>query len=205
MFIVFEGIDGSGKSTQAELFKDFLLNRGYRVNLSAEPTKGPIGALIRTSLSGKVKVSPPELALLFAADRVAHSDSIKFNLANLSDIEISDRYYMSSLVYQSLDGVHPKFISKINELALTPDLLIYIDVDVENALQRINSRNKETEIFENQDFLRKSLIRYKSSLEFPEIGRTSATFDGNQTVEQVHSEIINYWIENVEKKNTPAQ
>ena len=110
-FIVFEGIDGAGKTTQIQLLSAALEQRGIKCNVSAEPTKLPIGVKIREKLSGKVPSTPIEMAELFAADRAMHNTHPECGIGKLlSDgiTAISDRYYYSSMAYQGKDIGLPK-------------------------------------------------------------------------------------------------
>jgi dTMP kinase len=155
MFIVLEGLDGCGKSTHAGLLAEWLREKGSDVLLTAEPTGGPIGLLIREILSGKFGVDPKTMALLFTADRVEHTLEIRAAL-DLGRTVISDRYYYSTVAYQSAQGVDRKWLMELNKFALTPDLVVFLDVDP--ALGA--ARTKTNEIFERKEFLGKVNTEY---------------------------------------------
>jgi len=150
MFIVLEGLDGCGKSTHARLLADWLTGKGRDVFLTAEPTRGKIGLLIREILSGSVKSDPRTLALLFTADRVEHVSEIRAAVEAGRDV-VCERYYYSTIAYQAAQGVDRAWLMGMNMFALSPDLVVYLDVDPATAA----SRAKSNEIFEREDFLGK--------------------------------------------------
>lgn len=153
LFIVFEGLDGSGKSTQISMLKDKLKLTGRKVYVTAEPTNSATGGLIRDALSNNYKREPSELASLFLTDRISHNVNpvwgIKKALKEGSDV-ICDRYYYSSFAYQSL-GTDLKWLMDMNlncPQILKPDLCIYLDVDPEQCKNRVDSERNHLEIFE---------------------------------------------------------
>ncbi|AEF95975.1 dTMP kinase [Methanotorris igneus] len=150
MFIVFEGIDGSGKTTQAK-----LLTKKLNAFYTCEPTEGQIGRLIREILKGKKKCEKETLALLFAADRVEHVKLIEEKLKE-SHV-VCDRYLYSSIAYQTSQGVDEDFILQINRFAKKPDIVVLLTVDVEEGMKRLG---KEKEIFEKEEFLKKVQNKY---------------------------------------------
>jgi dTMP kinase len=160
-FIVFEGIDGAGKTTQIELLKAALAERGFFCKTSAEPTELPSGKEIRAALSGKIKKTPLEMAEMFAHDRTLHNTDpeigINRALSNGFTV-ISDRYYYSSLAYQgaALGYETVASLNLDNKDIRTPDLCIFLDLTPERSLERINSRGETAEIYENYDYLKKT-------------------------------------------------
>ncbi len=153
MYIVLEGIDGSGKSTQTKFLKKWMQNMGLNVELIAEPTTSPVGQLIRELLLNPHTDKPDfqkKLGLLFAADRLFLKD--KLNSLENDKIILSDRSYYSSLVYQE-----PKeWICSLNRYAKKPDLIILLDVDEKTAMKRC----KGTDGFENEAFLKNTRQKY---------------------------------------------
>jgi dTMP kinase len=149
LFIVFEGIDGSGKTTQAELLKNSLLLAGNQAVLSPEPSNGVIGNLIRQALKQKIIFSQDrdlfdrQLAYLFAADRHDHLyndvDGV-FKLIKDNYHVISTRYYFSSLAYNCDTTEQFDFIRKLNDRFPNPDLTIYLDIPIEESLARLKNR-----------------------------------------------------------------
>ena len=140
-FIVIEGIDGSGKGTQAQYLYDFVKRTYPHLNpvLTSEPTRTGSGKLLRQFLKEDV-LEPQALALLFAMDRLQHvCETILPNL-KLGRCVISERYVYSSLVYQSVSGADLAWVTEINKFAVIPDLMIYLDVPPEESRKRVISR-----------------------------------------------------------------
>ncbi|MBC7980943.1 MAG: dTMP kinase [Armatimonadetes bacterium] len=150
MFIVLEGIDGTGKSTQARRLADHFLARGRTVVLSREPTDGPWGTLLRDSASTG-RLTPEEELETFLKDRRQHvTEKIAPALAAGHTV-ILDRYYFSTMAYQGARGFDPQEIRRQNEaFAPVPDLLLILDLDVDTALQRIGTRGDSANQFEQR-------------------------------------------------------
>ncbi|WP_420460401.1 dTMP kinase [Neolewinella sp.] len=158
-FIVVEGLDGSGKTTQIEHLRDYFQARGEACYLTAEPTDLPTGKFIRRVLRGQEHVDPRTLAALFAADRVEHlfhaTEGILTKLAAGYHV-ISSRYYFSSLAYQS-EYVDPAWVANLNRLAkatLPADLTLFLDLDPAVSMQRITGRGEGSELYETLEKLR---------------------------------------------------
>ena len=144
MYIVFEGIDGSGKSTQIRLLKEWLEANGFRVETFVEPTDSEVGKLIRKILQrpdAQTERVQRTLGLLFAADRMWIMDKLE----DESKIIISDRSFISSLAYQE----PMEWIEVLNRYAKKPDLLILLDLDVKKSVARTSGEDT----FENEEFL----------------------------------------------------
>ncbi len=149
-FICIEGLDGSGKTTQARLLVK-RLKRHHNTIYTAEPSNGTIGKLIRRRyLHDDERASRIVEALLFAADRSEHVERTVLPALKKGKIVVSDRYVYSSLAYQGAEGLDPKWIRKINKHTLHPDMAIYIDVRPETALQRLRSKRSVMEKLETQ-------------------------------------------------------
>ena len=196
-FIVFEGIDGAGKTTQIQLLSSALEERGIKCNVSAEPTKLPIGVEIRKRLSGAIPTTPIEMAELFAADRAMHNTHPECGINKLlSDgiTAISDRYYYSSMAYQGADIGLPK----VKELNLGnpdirhPDLCIFLDLTPEVSLKRINSAGREsTEIYETYEILEKTRNKFFEILDtMEEMGDKIVKIDASGSIEEVAEKIL---------------
>jgi len=189
-FIVFEGIDGSGLSTQSYLLKEYLLTNNKKVLLTKEPTDGLIGMLIRNTLKKRIKFDEITLSLLFAADRMDHLSSLNFDNY---DYVISDRYYISNFAYQS-QKVDLNFLIEINRYARTPDLVIFLDVKPEICIERIKHNRDHIEIYENIKQLKIVKENYLKILEYlKKKGQNIVIIDGNKSIEEVHKEVIK-WI-----------
>ena len=147
MYIVLEGIDGAGKSTQIKLLKEWLENNGLKVETIVEPTDMEVGKLIRKLLTRSDATSDTmqkTLGLLFAADRLILMDKIE-QLENDNIVVISDRSFYSSLSYQEPQ----EWIKEINKFAKIPDLVLLLDLDVKKSVERCDG----TDEFENEEFL----------------------------------------------------
>ena len=157
-FIVIEGIDGAGKTTQAELLREHLEGQGRQVFRTAEPTPFPTGIALREALGGRVKKSECEMAVMFVCDRIAHNihptEGIEAVLESGCDI-ICDRYYYSSLAYQghSTDYGWVKAMNLSCPEIRKPDVCIYLDLTPEQSLLRISRGRDSVEIYENQETL----------------------------------------------------
>ena len=151
-FIVFEGTDGSGKSTQMKLLGKYLEERGQKCSFTREPTDSKFGSLLHSCMTGEIDTDEHTIAAMFAADRLDHihnpQNGIKASLAKGYTV-LCDRYYFSSFAYNggfvSLDWVISLNTPAMQELK--PDLVIYIDVSPEESMKRV-SRRGETERYE---------------------------------------------------------
>ncbi len=160
-FIVFEGIDGAGKSTQITMLTNALTERGIAVSCSSEPTSYPTGKQLRAVLSGSVPATDDEIAVMFALDRKNHNTNpdggINAQLGAGITV-ISDRYYYSSLAYQGVQIGLPRVmeLNLDNKNIRTPDLCIFLDLEPEESLKRIGGRDVKKEIFETYEYLEKT-------------------------------------------------
>lgn len=157
-FIVFEGIDGCGKSTQLKLLATALKARGRQVCMTAEPTDSPTGHALRAALSGKDPRTPYEMAALFTLDRIGHNqcpDGIADRLAGGYDV-LCDRYYYSSLAYQGslCDYEWVKHMNTACPEIRHPDLCVFLDLPPAESLARVAKRGEAREIYEKEETLR---------------------------------------------------
>lgn len=145
--MVFEGIDGSGKSTQARILADTLESDGFDVLLTAEPSDGPVGSVIRSVTK---RLAPEEEARLFTEDRRDHVRRVIIPALNAGRIVVCDRYIFSSAAYQGARGIAPDTIIATNlSFAPLPDITFLLDLPVEAAIERIaRSRPKGFSQFE---------------------------------------------------------
>ena len=172
-FIVIEGLDGAGKTTQIELLRDRLQSMGQACHLTAEPTDLPTGQLIRRVLRHEITADPRTLAALYAADRIEHlhhpEEGILAQLAAGYHV-IASRYYFSSLAYQS-EHADPAWVASLNLLAkrtLPADLTIFLDLEPEVSMERIAARGEKTELFETHEKL--THVRESFQLAFQHFG-----------------------------------
>lgn len=152
-----EGIDGCGKTTHTKLLAEWLRAKGYRVVVTDEPTDGIIGRIIKRALRGEIRLQVTTEALLFAADRIQHIDEVIRPALKAGKIVITERYFYSSLAYQSARGLSMTWLESINRAALKPNLSILIDLPADVAFQRIK-RSRRLDKFE-QDMKLQRLVR----------------------------------------------
>jgi len=159
-FIVIEGLDGSGKTTQARLLVK-KLQRSHNAVYTTEPSVGKIGSFIRERcLYGEKRLDSAVEALLFAADRVEHIQNEVVPALNEGKLVVSDRYVYSSLAYQGSAGLNIDWINVINKHALKPDLAIFIDVTPEIVLERLNRKKSVMENLETQRAVRQLYLKF---------------------------------------------
>lgn len=183
VFFCIEGLDGCGKTTQAKLLVR-RLKRDYDVIYTAEPSKGRIGRFIKNyCLHGDKRGSSVVEALLFAADRFEHVENVVLPALQRGKIVVSDRYVYSSLAYQGTAGLDLKWIEKINEHAIRPDLAIFIDVKPETVVQRLKPKKSVMENLETQRKVREVYVRFVEKGELVRI-------DGNESKREVAENII---------------
>lgn len=203
-FIVIEGIDGSGTSTQAAMLGKWFRNRGLPVLVTHEPTDGPIGSMIRQILTHRLVVcgmTGPRaptwatMTLLFAADRLDHLESsIQPNLLDGVNV-VSDRYDLSSIAYQSATGSEhasddvTAWVQSVNSRARRPDLTIVLDVDPAIAAERRAERAYTTELYEDNT-LQQALAEAYAKADDLVPGDHVVHVDGNQSMEKVHAAIV---------------
>jgi dTMP kinase len=159
-FIVIEGLDGSGKTTQAKLLAA-KLKKSHNVVFTAEPSRGKIGKFIRNSiLYDETRSLPSVEALLFAADRLEHVKNEVLPAMEQGHLVVSDRYLYSSLAYQGSAGLSLDWIETINQHALKPDLALFIDVAPETVLMRLKRKKSVMETLETQQKVREVYLKY---------------------------------------------
>lgn len=195
-FIALEGIDGAGTTTQMRLAHDWLVGRGAQCHATAEPTNGPIGALLRQILRGRLvavprdgatqPVDPAATALLFAADRLDHLQNEVIPRLEDGWHVICDRYVASSFAYQSLD-TDLRFVRQINEKAIAPDLVIYVRVRPEVGMARIATRAGR-DAFEQLSVQKRVAAAYDKVFEDWRSSRL-VIVDGEQDVSQVTGKV----------------
>jgi len=154
LLVVFEGIDGSGKTTQARALVRRLRRRGRQAVFFREPTRGTWGRAIKRMAARADSLTPEEELALFVKDR---RENVARNLRPAlaaGKIVVLDRYYFSTIAYQGAKGLDTARIRRLNEsFAVPPDLVIILDVDASAGLGRIGGRKTRDELFEREDYL----------------------------------------------------
>jgi dTMP kinase len=159
-FIVIEGLDGSGKTTQAKILVK-KLKQSYGAVFTAEPSQGKTGKFIRNRILYGEKRSPITVeALLFAADRIEHIQDEVLPKLEEGRLVVCDRYTYSSLAYQGSAGLNLDWIIIINQNALKPDLSLFIDVDPEVVLSRLKRKKSVMENLKTQQKVREIYLEF---------------------------------------------
>ena len=183
----FEGLDGSGKSTQLVLLADALITEGYQVVTTREPTDGPFGRRIRQLLTNRGECSPEEELELFMADRRQHVESLILPALLDGKVVLTDRYYLSTAAYQGALGHDPEAILSANEaFAPLPDLCFFLTVPVHTGLLRITEgRGERPNDFEKESNLLK-VQKVFAGLRRPFIRQV----DGGRSITEVQADIL---------------
>ncbi|MGC9059310.1 MAG: dTMP kinase [Candidatus Aenigmatarchaeota archaeon] len=184
-FIVFEGIDGAGLTTQANLLENYLKSKGYDVILTKEPTNNLIGGLIRAALKKEWITSNKTLQLLFSADRAHHLEREIIPALEKGKIVISDRYFLSTIAYGMIE-VEKDWLKALNSKFLIPDIIFILDLPVEIALERIGKSRFGFELFEERGKLEK--IR-RNFIELSKEYNNCFIIDASKSIEEVHENI----------------
>ena len=194
-FIVFEGIDGAGKTTQINLLAKYLSEQGRAVYCTAEPTETVSGGLLRDALSGVTRRTICEMAAMFVFDRINHNvnpvNGIQKMLADGFDV-ICDRYYYSSLAYQG-SGTDPEWVSNMNlncPEIMRPDVCIFLDLTPEQSMARINRNRATQEIYENEEKLTQVRNQFYRVFEQLRERDNIQIVDAYRSVEEIHKDII---------------
>ena len=194
-FIVIEGLDGSGKSTQIEWLRDYFQSKGEAVHITHEPTDLPTGRLIRQVLRKEIEMDPRTLAALFAADRVEHlfhpAEGILAKLAGGYHV-IASRYYFSSLAYQG-EFMDPAYVASLNRLAkgtLPADLTVFLDLEPAQSMQRIANRREAAELFETEAKLQHVRDSFRQVFATYGADENIRTVDAGMEVAAVHEAIV---------------
>lgn len=202
LFIVLEGVDGAGTTTHTRALAEALRAKGLPITTTREPSDGPVGVLIRQILSGRVVVpgisgnrpsSWSTMALLFASDRLDHLEAtIHPNLMDGVTV-LSDRYYHSSVAYQSVTGGGEpetiRWVREINRHARSPDLTIVLDVSPGEAARRISERSAGREIYDGHE-LQGQLAAFYQDIEKHFPADTIVHIDSTRAIEAVALDVL---------------
>ncbi len=193
-FIVLEGLDGAGTTTQSQRLAAWLRAQGRRVHLTAEPSGGPVGALVRQVLSRRISGAPGDsrgfdggaLALLFAADRLDHlAAEVEPRLSEGFDV-VCDRFTLSSLAYQSLTTGDAAWVEAINERAAAPDATLFLEVSPGAAIRRRFAASASRELFEVPAFQRRVARAYRRGIaRLRRLGQRVEVVDGERALDDV--------------------
>ncbi|MED5465819.1 MAG: dTMP kinase [Myxococcota bacterium] len=190
LFIVLEGIDGSGTTTQLRRLAEHLGGEGYTVHTTAEPSTWPVGLFIRDVLEKRKSISPKGLALAFATDRLDHLTQEIDPKLQAGAIGLADRYVLSSLAYQSL-GAPMDWLLSINSQARAPDLSILLRVPPEVAAKRRAKRNSPEEIFDADQHQRAIAAAYDNIFTEDVFG-PKAVVDASGDMEEITSALLGH-------------
>jgi len=185
-FIVFEGLDGSGNTTEAELLVKYLRNKGKRVHFTSEPTQFLIGGLIKSQIAGEWKCSPECLQLLFTADRAYHLEKEIIPLLKRGINVICTRYMLSTLAYGNLEINDEEWLMEINKKFILPDITFFLKVSPQICIQRIKKERFHKELFEEEAKLKKVLKNY---LKFAKKFSNIYIINGEKSIKEVFEEI----------------
>lgn len=204
LFIALDGLDGSGKTTQAHMLVDRLKQEGHNAVYTKEPTDEPTGKLIRSILSGEVKVPAASWQYLFVADRVVHLEEVEKWLSQ-GKIVVTDRYFWSSVAYGVADrGFKGDFyLVALSVLScyhqfLIPDLNFYLSITPEIGMKRINANRAEKEIYEKKSKLLEIEKGYKMLLKkFP---KEFTIIDGARDIDSVHEDLYKMVLKKIKNR-----
>ena len=191
-FIVFDGIDGAGKTTQLDMLARRMTDDGESVYITAEPTGSDIGRLLRSALSGADKRSECEMAVMFVLDRIAHNAEIEEKI-NDGVCVLCDRYYHSTLAYQgkTTDYAWVRSMNIDCPEIRRPDVCIYLDLTPEESLARISKGRESVEIYENLEKLTEVRNAFHTAIDdLKRDGEKIFIVSANRSVEEISDEIF---------------
>lgn len=184
--IVFEGIDGTGKSTQLQLLASHLAQQGLSVVSTKEPTNGSYGRRIRQLYSDRQQMSITEELALFVEDRREHIDNVIGPGLEAHKIILCDRYFLSTIAYQGAAGADTREIARMNDFAPRPDLALIFEADPQSSTRRITEqRGDRLNDFEQLETLQRVAAHF-SALQQSYIRR----IDALQPVDTIHREVV---------------
>ncbi|MCJ7428944.1 MAG: dTMP kinase [Candidatus Nanohaloarchaeota archaeon QJJ-5] len=181
-FIVIEGADGAGTTTQSKQLADEL-----DAHWTYEPSGNKIGKFVDTMISGD-DFSPEAIALGFAADRMAHLEEEILPRLEKGRTVVCDRYYHSSFVYQPILGADRTWVEELNKHALVPDQTVILDIAAEEGMERVSERGHDGNIFEDLSFQQKVVIQYQELVE--DLEEDITLVDASQPIDAVFADII---------------
>ncbi len=188
VLIVFEGTDGTGKSTQLQLLSQYLQGKGYPVIATREPTEGQYGQIIRSLYVNRSKYSQEEELELFLADRREHVQQLLIPALEQGKVILCDRYFLSTVAYQGARGFDPESILELNHFAPEPDIALLFQVPIDTGLKRITSgRGEEPNDFEQRENLTQVAAIF-AAINRPYI----QPIDASGSIDEVHRKVVEY-------------
>ncbi len=186
-FIAFEGLDGSGQTTQANLLKKYLEERGFEVILTKEPTlDSNAGKKIEKILNEKINTTPNHLQEFFAEDRSWHQRNRVIPALKKGKIVISDRSQFSSFAFGAASGVVLDYLISLNDDFIEPDLVILLKTSPKTSIERIKKRGIKQTLFEKEKQLGKVWrVFEKLSKRFKNI----TVVDGEKSIKEIHKKV----------------
>ncbi|MEK7482631.1 MAG: dTMP kinase [Patescibacteria group bacterium] len=198
-FIVFEGLDGAGRSTQVELLCRALTADGYDILSTKEPTViSEPGKKIKQILRGEIIAFPEELQELFSQDRAWHLETMIEPHLRKSEkaIVVSDRYFFSSFAFGSACGAKLEWLFEINKDFLLPDMLFFVEVSPEICMKRIESRGYVKELMERRELLEKVSVNYQNILKSFHDKTKIIIINGEEPIETIAQKIYEKFSQN---------
>lgn len=189
-FLVLEGLDGAGTTTQARLLAEALRARGVRVVVTAEPTDGWAGRVARAHVRHEISLDPVSAALAFTADRADHLDRVIRPALASGAWVVSDRYLLSTLAYQGAGGVDPEWVWQVSSAFEVPDLTLVLDVEAEIRADRMAGR-EAVDRYEGPEMQKALAAWYERALELlRRRGHRIAVVDGSGSPEEVLARLL---------------
>ena len=196
ILIVIEGIDGAGKTTQAEMLLDSLREVGIDAVYFREPSDSRWGREIKEKAAVQDSLSPEEELELFQEDRRENVEKNLKPALEKKQVVILDRYYFSTMAYQGARGIDPEWIRRNNEaFAVKPDLVFVLDVKPKSGLRRIEDRKRKDELFEQEEYLVKVRGIFKGLR-----GKSFIHIDGSKAREEIKKEIEGIVLDYIKKE-----
>ncbi|MCP4446181.1 MAG: dTMP kinase [Myxococcales bacterium] len=190
MFLVIEGIDGAGTTTQTQRLAEALEDRGTPTHRTREPSDGPIGKLLRQILAGEhAPTDATTLGLLFAADRADHLQREIEPALAAGKVVLSDRYYHSSLAYQGSEEDR-SWIAVLNQRANVPDCTFFLEVDPKVAAQRRDDDDRDEELFDKMETQLRVAEGYRQVVDERESSERIERIDGHQSLDTIHETLL---------------
>jgi dTMP kinase len=185
VLVAFEGIDGSGKSTQARRFADWVQARGREVVRTREPTDGPWGTKIRQARF-TARLSPADELAAFVADRKEHVATLIAPALARGAVVVVDRYYYSTAAYQGARGLDRDELLAVNRaFAPKPDVVVLVDVEPQRALERIAARGEGQDLFETLEALTRVRENFLSLAREPHVARVDGAGSPDEVFQRV--------------------